>query len=103
MQPENMLYYRRPCVTTPLDNTVDTMDAAHCQAIVSTLLIDDCSGLRHLSNVPIKFGEFEKATLPPAKAQALLNDEFPCYAQHVLQFSWAVYSFHGGHFYTIKD
>jgi hypothetical protein len=48
--------------------------------------------------VPIKFGKFKKATLPPAKARALLNDEFPYYAQQVLQFSWAVYSFHGGHF-----
>jgi hypothetical protein len=31
-------------------------------------------------------------------ARALHNNEFPCYAQQVLHFSWAVYSFHGGHF-----
>jgi hypothetical protein len=91
-------YYRRPCVTTPPDDTVDTTDAAHCQAIISTLLIDNCCGLCHLSNVPIKFGEFEKATPPTAKAWTLLNDEFPLYAQQILKFSWAVYFFHGGHF-----
>ena len=42
MQPENMPYYRGPHVTTPPDDTVDTADAVHCQAIVSTLLIDNC-------------------------------------------------------------
>ncbi len=26
------------------------------------------------------------------------NDNIPCYPQQVLQFGWAVYSFHGGHF-----
>ncbi len=98
MQLENMPYYHRPCVTTPPDNTVDTTDDAHCQAIISTLLIDDCCGLCHLSNVPVKFGKFEKATPPTAKARALLNDEFSCYAQQVLEFSRAVYSFHRGHF-----
>jgi hypothetical protein len=98
MQPQNMPYYCGPRVTTPLDDTVDTTDAAHCQAIISTLLIDNCCGLCHLFNVPNKFGEFKKATPPIAKARALLNDEFPCYAQQVLEFSWAVYFFHGGHF-----
>ena len=83
---------------TPPDNTVDTTDAAHCQAIISTLLIDNCCGLCHLSNVPIKLGKFKKVTPPTAKAWALLNDKLPCYAQQVLEFSWAVHSFHGGHF-----
>jgi hypothetical protein len=96
MQPENMPYYRGPRVTTPPDDTADTTDAAHCQAIASALLIDDCRGLCHLSNVPVKFGDFEKATLQTARV--LHNDEFPCYAQQVLQFNWVVYSFHGGHF-----
>ncbi len=96
MQPENMPYYRGPRVTTPPDDTADITDAAHCQAIASALLIDDCCGLCHLSNVPVKFSDFEKAI--PQMARALHNDEFPCYAQQVLQFSWAVYSFYGGHF-----
>jgi hypothetical protein len=34
----------------------------------------------------------------PSNARLLHNDKFPCYAQQVLQFSWAVYSFQGGHF-----
>jgi hypothetical protein len=84
MQPENMPYYHQPHVATPPYDTVDTTNAAIFQAIVSTLLIDNCCGLCHLSNVSVKFGEFEKETLPPAKAWALLNDEFPCYAQQVL-------------------
>ncbi len=28
----------------------------------------------------------------------LHNDKLSCYAQQILQFSWAMYSFHGGHF-----
>jgi hypothetical protein len=75
-----------------------TTDAAHCQAIISTLLIDNCCGLCHLPNVPVKFGKFKKVTPPTVKARALLNDEFPCYAQQVLEFSKAVHSFNGGHF-----
>jgi hypothetical protein len=35
-------------------------------------------------------------TLP--NARILHNDEFPCYVQQVLQFSWAVYCYNGGHF-----
>jgi hypothetical protein len=31
-------------------------------------------------------------------SRPLLNDKFLCYAQQVLCFSWAVYSFQGGHF-----
>ncbi len=96
MQPENMPYYRGPRVTKQPDDTVDTTDAAHCQAIASALFIDNCCGLCHLANIPITFGNFEKVT--PQAACALHNDIFPCYAQQVLQFSWAMYSFHGGHF-----
>jgi hypothetical protein len=95
MQPKNMPYYHGPRVTKQPDDTVDTTDAAHCQAIVSALFIDNCCELYHLSNIPVTFGNFEKVT--PQVAHALHNDEFPCYAQQILQFSWAVYSFHGGH------
>ncbi len=47
MQPKNMSYYCRPRVTTWPDDTVDKTDAAHCQAVVSALLIDKCCGLCH--------------------------------------------------------
>ncbi len=95
MKPKNMPYYRGPCIMHPTD-TDDTSNAAHCQAIVSTVMIDNCHGLRHLSNIPIWFGNFGKVA--PPTARLLHNDEFPCYAQQVLHFSWAVYSFQGGHF-----
>jgi hypothetical protein len=78
MKPKNMPYYHGPRIMPPTD-TDDTSDAAHCQAIVSTIMIENCHGLCHLSNVPIQFGGCGKVTLH--------NDKFPCYAQQVLQFS----------------
>jgi hypothetical protein len=101
MLPENMPYYRGPR-TMPIQLPPDPSDDAHCQTIISTLLVDNCHGLCHLSNSCIHFGEFEKAI--PSLARYANNNEIPCYAQQVLQFSWAVYSFHGGHFAsTIKS
>jgi hypothetical protein len=52
-------------------------------------MVDNCHGLCYLSNIPVKFGDF---------FCSLHNTEFPCYALQVLQFSWAVYFFQGGHF-----
>jgi hypothetical protein len=52
MKPKNMSYYHGPRIMPPTD-TDDTSDAAHCQAIVSTIMIKNCHGLCHLSNVPI--------------------------------------------------
>ena len=93
MLPENMPYFRGPRITS---TSADSSDNAHCQAIVSTLLVDNCHGLSHLSNTPIHFGEFEKVF--PSSARSANNDDIPCYAQQILQFNWAVYSFNGGHF-----
>ncbi len=95
MKPENMPYYRGPRVFTP-SNSDTSSDANHCQTIVSTVLINNCHGLCHLSNIPVKFGNFGRVTL--STSQSLHNNEFPCYALQVLQFSWADYSFQGGHF-----
>jgi hypothetical protein len=95
MKPKNMPYYRGPRIMPPTD-TDDTSDGAHCQAIVSIIMIDNCPGLCHLSNVLIQFGYFGKVT--PPNARLLHNDKFPCYAQQVLQLSCAVYSFQRGHF-----
>jgi hypothetical protein len=91
-----MPYYRGPCIPKPPADTDETPNAAHCQAIYSSVMINNCFGLCHLSHVPVKFGKFEQA--PPPTARDLHNDEFPYYAQQVLQFSWAVYSFHRGNF-----
>jgi hypothetical protein len=57
MKPENMPYYRGPRVITP-SNFNTSSDANHCQTIVSTVLINNCHGLCHLSNIPVKFWQF---------------------------------------------
>ncbi len=62
----------------------------------TTVKLYNCHGLCHLSNIPVKFGNFGRVTLPTSRS--LHNDKFPCYALQVLQFSWAVYSFQGGLF-----
>jgi hypothetical protein len=95
MKPENMPYYRGPRVITP-SNSVTCSDANHCRAIVSMVMVDNCNGLCHLSNIPVKFDEFGLVT--PSTSRSLNNSEFPCYALQILQFSWAVYTFQGGHF-----
>jgi hypothetical protein len=52
--------------------------------------------LFHLANIPVVFGVFDDVT--PASTHAALNNDIPAIAQRVLQFSWAIYSFGGGHF-----
>ncbi len=95
MKPKNMPYYRGPQVIQP--NTTDThSDANHSQAIILTVMVNNCHGLYHLSNISVKFGNFSRVT--PSTSHSLHNDEFSCYALQVLQISWVVYSFQGGHF-----
>jgi hypothetical protein len=95
MLPENMPYYHGPCII-PTQSSTDPSNDAHCQAIISTLLVNNCHGLCHLSNIPVQCGEFEKAI--PSSACLTNKDNVLCYAQQVLQFGWAVFSLHGGHF-----
>jgi hypothetical protein len=59
------------------------------------VMVDNCRGLCHLSNIPVRFGNLGWVTL--STSCSLNNHEFTCYALQVLQFSWAVYSFQGGH------
>jgi hypothetical protein len=59
-------------------------------------MTNNCNGLSHLSVTPVKFGDFDIVT--PSDGQASTNHKFPCYTQQVLCYSWAVYSFGGGHF-----
>jgi hypothetical protein len=94
IKPENMPYYRGPQVVTPI-NTDTCSDANHCQAIISMVMVDNCRGLCHLSNIPVRFGNLGRVT--PSTSCSLNNNKFPCYDLQVLQFSWAVYSFQGGH------
>jgi hypothetical protein len=94
MKSKNMPYYRGPHIIRP-SNTDNYSNANHCQAIISTVMVDNCHGLCHLSNIPVRVGDFSRIT--PSTFRSLNNNEFPCYALQVLQFSWAVYSVQGEH------
>ena len=107
MKPENMPYYRGPRFTTkdastdaecPSASSSDADEAhhLHCQSIMSAIVHHDCHGLSHLSNVPVRFGNFD--CVMTITSHALINHKIPTYANKVLSFSWAVYSFGGGHF-----
>ena len=96
MLPENMPYYCSPCVVPSSPTDELTIDAHHCQSLFSQVLTHDSNGLSHLSINPVTFGEF--GTVTPLDSHASTNHKFPCFAQQVLRFSWAVYSFGGGHF-----
>jgi hypothetical protein len=106
IKPENMPYYRGPCVTTTADSsdsgvpsTAPTADAAHqshCQFVMNEMIHHNCHGLSHLSNVPVRFGTFYRVT--PTTSHASSNHKIPTYGHQILQFNWAVYSFGGGHF-----
>jgi hypothetical protein len=106
MKPENMPYYRGQRITSSVDIPTSTpatpppddsnADHSHCQSIFTAIIDNKCNGLCHLTNVPVLFGAFNNFT--PASAHAALNHDIPAIAQRVLQFSWAVYSFGGGHF-----
>jgi hypothetical protein len=96
MLPENMPYNRGPRVVPPPSADEQTTDVHHCQSLFTQVLTHKSNGLCHLSVNPVTFGEFD--TVTPSDGHASTNHEFPCYAQQVLRFSWAVYSFSGGHF-----
>jgi hypothetical protein len=107
MKPENMPYYQGPRITTkdastdtecPLASSSDTNEAhnLHYQSIISAIVHHDCHGLLHLFNVPIKFGNFD--CVMPITSHASINHKIPTYANRVLNFSWAVYSFGDSHF-----
>ena len=109
MKPENMPYYCGPRVTTTADSsdsgvpsTAPTADAAHqshYQFVMDEMIHHNCHGLSHLSNVPVRFGTFDRVT--PTTSHASSNHEIPTYAHQILQFNWAVYSFGGGHFVSM--
>ncbi len=96
MLPQNMPYYHGPQITTqPNLNHLDA-DATYCQSLLSSIIQGNSGGMSHLSNIPVRFGDFD--TVTPAGAHASTNHEILCLAQQILRFSWAVYSFGGGHF-----
>ena len=94
--PEKMPYYQGPRVLPPSNTDKQTTNVHHCQSLFSQVMTHNSNGLCHLSIAPVTFGEFD--TVTPSDGHASTNHEFPCYVQQVLSFSWAVYSFGGGHF-----
>jgi hypothetical protein len=91
-----MPYYRGPRIPSQANSLVQDVDAAYCQALISTITGSNGIGLTHLSHVPVWFGDFN--TVTPADAHVLTNHKILSLAQQILQFSWAVYCFGGGHF-----
>jgi hypothetical protein len=96
MLPQHMPYYRGPRVALQLETPPSDADATYCQGLLSTIIQGNIGGRSHLSNVSIRFGDFDSVT--PADAHASNNHEIPCLAGQILRFRWAVYSFGGGHF-----
>ena len=97
MLPRNMPYYRGPRIA-PRDETPPTdVEAAYCQNLLSAILDVDLGNGCHLSNHPVKFGDLD-SSVTPVSAHASNNNDVPCLASQILHFSWAVYSFGGGHF-----
>jgi len=74
----------------------DKAHLLHCQSIMSAMVHQDYHGLSHLTNVPVRFGDFDNVT--PPTSHASLNHEIPTNAHWILTFNWAVYSFGGCHF-----
>jgi hypothetical protein len=75
MKPKNMPYYRGLQIVTA-SNTDTCSDANHCQAIVSTVILDNRHSLCHLSNIPVRFGNLGRVT--PSTSHSLNNNKFPC-------------------------
>ncbi len=108
MKSENMPYYRGPQIMSPMmdapsskllddgDGAAKMADHSHCQSLFTATGDPHCHGLCHLANALVHFRDFDKVT--PMDAHKPSNHKIPGYAIRVLWFSWAVYSFGGGHF-----
>ncbi len=96
MLPQNMPYYHGPRIPSQNGSSVQDADAAYCQALISTITSSKGIGLTHLPYISVWFGDFD--TVTPSDAHVSTNHKIPGLAQQTLQFSWAVYSFGGGHF-----
>ncbi len=81
---QNMPYYRRPCIPSQVNSSVQDADAdvAYCHTLFSVIIGSDGTGLTHLSHIPVWFGEFDTITL--ATSHASNNYNIPCFSQQVL-------------------
>ena len=96
MLPQNMPYYRGPRITTQVDSSNQKAETSYCECLLSSITSIGNASISPLSHVPVQFGYSD--TVTPDNAHASLNHEIPCLAHNALRFSWAGYSFGGGHF-----
>jgi hypothetical protein len=80
--PQNMSYYRGQRVTMRPNSTHWDADATYCQSLLSSVGQGDSGGMSHLSNIPVRVGDFD--TVTPAGAHASTNHKIPCLAQQIL-------------------
>jgi hypothetical protein len=79
-----------------MPDTPKVGEATYCHILISSVALTFGTGMDYLLNVPVRFGKFK--TVTPLSAHLSTNNKFPCLAQQVLFFNWAVYSFGGRHF-----
>ncbi len=99
MRPENMPYYRGPRVQ-PVTKTSDSKDALHIQSLLTDIVMSNSTGHTHLSNIPVRFGHEATALRHLGQPRAFLSSEFASYAFQTMSFSWAVFLFSNGYFFS---
>lgn len=100
MRPENMPYYRGPCTASSTESSPNQAPVdKEAQAIVSSIMVDQCHGFTHLENWPVRFGDLEPSKSPTANpSRVLYNSNIPAAARQLDSLDCAVYSFNSGHF-----
>ncbi len=78
MLPQNMPYYRGPRVALQPESTPSDADATYCRSLLSSIVQGNTGGMSHLSNILVRFGDFN--TVTPAGANASNNHKIPCLA-----------------------
>ena len=97
MLPQNMPYYRGPCIKiNPPNPAVNNNN--HQNSLAYSILHSHSAGSTHVSNHPNQFGIFDNP-LPPNPNHCLqYNNKFLAHALSVSQFNRAIYSFNFCHF-----
>jgi hypothetical protein len=105
MREENMPYYCGPQIPdahcpegASTDKTNATIDA-HRSANVATCLTNTETSHDILCCCPVTFGIFESG-IAPCNIRALYNSDCPALAYRAMRFTWAIYGFNTGHFFS---
>jgi len=93
MNPENMPYYRGPCLLRPSGADPSTPSVA-----VDTTIMHG-TGLQHLATWPVTFGMQAPST--SADSRCLYNSDLTLAAGMLARYDWAVYGFNSGHFLSL--